>query len=71
MRKLFLTLILLAVIGVSHAQIVIDQAVDNWRAKVDSAISLIKTSPSFYYTGLKTFYIKSDTIETIWHLLKK
>jgi len=54
MRKLLLTLILLAVIGVSHAQIVIDQAGDNWRATVDSAISLIKTSPSFYYTGLIT-----------------
>jgi hypothetical protein len=54
MRKLFLTLILLAVTGVSHAQIVIDQAGDDWRSKVDSAISLIKTSPSFYYGGLLT-----------------
>ena len=54
MRKLFLTLSLLAATGVSHAQIVIDQAGDNWRATVDSAISLIKTSPSFYYTGLIT-----------------
>jgi hypothetical protein len=52
MRKLFLTLILLAVTGVSHAQIVIDQAGDNWRAKVDSAITLIRTAPSFYYGGL-------------------
>ena len=52
MRKLFLTLILLAATGVSHAQIVIDQAGDNWRAKADSAISLIKTAPNFYYKGL-------------------
>lgn len=52
MRKLLLALILLAVAGVSHAQITIDQAGDNWRAKVDSAISLIRTAPSFYYGGL-------------------
>lgn len=45
-------LILLAVTGVSHAQIYIDQAGDDWRAKADSAISLIKTAPAFYYTGL-------------------
>jgi hypothetical protein len=52
MRKLFLMLILLAVTSVSHAQIYIDQAGDDWRAKADSAISLIKTAPNFYYTGL-------------------
>jgi hypothetical protein len=52
MRKLFLMLILLAVTSVSHAQIHIDQAGDDWRATADSAISLIKTAPNFYYTGL-------------------
>ena len=52
MRKICLTLILLAVTGVSHAQIVIDQAGDNWRAKVDSAITLIKTAPNLYYSEL-------------------
>ena len=52
MRKLFLTLILLAATSVSHAQIHIDQAGDDWRAKADSAISLIKTAPAFYYKGL-------------------
>ena len=52
MRKLFLMLILLAVTSVSHAQIYVDQAGDDWRAKADSAISLIKTASAFYYTGL-------------------
>lgn len=52
MRKLLLTLILLAVTAVSDAQIVIDQAGDNWRAKVDSAVSLIKLAPSFYHQAL-------------------
>lgn len=54
MRKLLLTLILLAVTAVSHAQIVIDQAGDNWRAKVDSAIALIKTAPKEYYENLES-----------------
>lgn len=52
MRKLCLTIIALTFVVCAKSQIIIDQAGDNWRAKVDSAIVLIKTAPSFYYAGL-------------------
>lgn len=53
MRKLLITMGLLIVSTIANSQIVVDQAGNNWRGLIDSALTIIKTNSPYYYSVIK------------------